>query len=124
MADEERKKEEPISPKVVRVLPYRHEEGAAEVEYWTDAFCAPGNHLAGRLYIRYVPSTLLLDLKTLAPYLRQYGEVRMLHEDRVSRILQDLVKCCKPQSMTVETDFPASADLGVRVKAHFTKARV
>ena len=38
MADEERKKEEPISPKVVRVLPYRHEEGAAEVEYWTDAF--------------------------------------------------------------------------------------
>ena len=117
-----------IRADVLKTLSYRDATHPVEIEYWTEefAFHRPGAETPalGSLYVRYVPSGHLVDSDSLRRYLLQYTNVVMLHEQTVTRVLNDLVKSCQPQSMAVEVDFAPQDGLGIRVKAHYQKARL
>ncbi|MBI2986082.1 MAG: NADPH-dependent 7-cyano-7-deazaguanine reductase QueF [Deltaproteobacteria bacterium] len=55
--------------------------------------------------IRYVPDGLCIELKSLKLYLWSFREKGAFHEDVINRILDDLVRACRPRSMTVVGDF-------------------
>ncbi|HSL94023.1 MAG TPA: NADPH-dependent 7-cyano-7-deazaguanine reductase QueF [Bacillota bacterium] len=116
-----------ITAEGLKKMTYQYASQPAEVEYWTDEFICgyPGQDLPARgsLYVRYVPSAYLLELDSLRLYLLQYSNVTMLHEHIVTRVLGDLVKICRPVSMTVEGEFVPRDGLGIRAKAHYLQPR-
>lgn len=57
------------------------------------------------LYINYIPRKYCIELKSLKLYLNWYRNVGIFHEHVVNRILDDLVKVCKPKWMEIKGDF-------------------
>lgn len=55
--------------------------------------------------IRYVPSALCVELKSLKLYMWSYRDEGHFHEDVTNRILDDLVAAVSPRFMFVEGDF-------------------
>lgn len=55
--------------------------------------------------IRYVPDGQCIELKSLKLYLWSFRGEGAFHEDVINRILDDLVRACRPRSMTVVGDF-------------------
>ena len=55
--------------------------------------------------IRYVPDGQCIELKSLKFYLWSFRGEGAFHEDVINRILDDLVRACRPRSMTVVGDF-------------------
>jgi 7-cyano-7-deazaguanine reductase len=55
--------------------------------------------------IRYVPDELCLELRSLKLYFWSFRDEGGFHEDVINRILDDLVRACRPRSMTVVGDF-------------------
>ena len=55
--------------------------------------------------IRFVPGRLCIELKSLKLYLWSFRDEGAFHEDVINRILDDLVRACRPKSMTVVGDF-------------------
>ena len=67
--------------------------------------------------IRYVPSELCIELKSLKLYLGSYRQVGAFHEKVTNRILDDLVEACRPKSMTVTGDFNVRGGIHTTVTA-------
>lgn len=59
----------------------------------------------GTIIITYVPAKLCLELKSLKLYLWSFRNDGIFYERAVNRILDDLVKACRPKKMTVVGDF-------------------
>lgn len=55
--------------------------------------------------IRYVPGKLCVELKSLKLYLWSYRNEGAFHEAVTNRILDDLVRACRPRFMQVVGDF-------------------
>ncbi len=67
--------------------------------------------------IRYVPDQLCVELKSLKLYLWSYRGEGAFHEDVINRILDDLVRACRPRSMTVMGDFNIRGGIHTTVTA-------
>lgn len=59
----------------------------------------------GTVKIDYVPSRLLIELRSLKYYLLSYRNVGIYQEHAVNRILDDLARCAKPKWMKVVLDY-------------------
>ena len=98
-----------IDTTVLEAIPFDYPGSATEVVYETDEFTCvcPWTGLPdfGRLVIRYVPDSRLVELKSLKYYLTSFRNVGILQEHAVNRILQDLVQLLKPVSMVVEAGY-------------------
>jgi 7-cyano-7-deazaguanine reductase len=57
------------------------------------------------LKINYIPGKSIIELRSLKYYLLSYRNVGIYQEHVVNRILNDLVKCCKPKWMQVIADY-------------------
>ncbi len=55
--------------------------------------------------INYIPGKSIIELRSLKYYLLSYRNVGIYQEHVVNRILNDLVKCCKPKWMQVIADY-------------------
>lgn len=79
---------------------------AMEIVTTTDEFTSvcPFSGLPdfARVTIRYIPDTLCLELRALKYYLLSYRDVGIWYEHLVNRMLEDLVRACRPRRMTVE----------------------
>ncbi len=104
---------------MLEAIPFDYPGSATEVVYETDEFTAvcPWTGLpdSGKLVIRYLPDSLLVELKSLKYYLTSYRNVGILQEHAVNRILQDLVQLLQPVSMTVEAEYRERG--GIKTKA-------
>jgi 7-cyano-7-deazaguanine reductase len=69
--------------------------------------------------IRFVPDQLCIELKSLKLYLWSFRDEGAFHEDVINRILDDLVRACKPQSMTVVGDFNVRGGIHTTVTAEY-----
>ena len=102
-------KEDAIDFAVLEVIPFDYPGSATEVVYETKEFTCvcPWTGLPdfGRLVIRYVPDSRLVELKSLKYYLTSFRNVGILQEHAVNRVLQDLVQLLKPVSMVVEAGY-------------------
>jgi len=102
-------KEDAIDFAVLEAIPFDYPGSATEVVCETKEFTCvcPWTGLPdfGRLVIRYVPDSRLVELKSLKYYLTSFRNVGILQEHAVNRILQDLVQLLKPVSMVVEAGY-------------------
>lgn len=59
----------------------------------------------GTITIRYMPVTLCLELKSLKDYVNSYRNLGIFYENAVNRMLQDIVRACRPKWAVVRGDF-------------------
>jgi 7-cyano-7-deazaguanine reductase len=52
----------------------------------------------GRITLRYVPVGRVLELKSLKEYFLAYRNLGIFYENVVNRILEDVVRACRPSS--------------------------
>jgi 7-cyano-7-deazaguanine reductase len=100
---------EQVTPGVLEVFPYEYLGREAEVEIVTDEWncVCPFSGLPdfGTLTIRYVPTDVCVELKSLKYYLTSYRTVGIYQEHAANRILEDLVAVCRPRRMEVVLDY-------------------
>jgi len=70
--------------------------------------------------IRFVPDQLCIELKSLKLYLWSFRDEGAFHEDVINRILDDLVRACRPKSMTVIGDFNIRGGIHTTITASHT----
>jgi 7-cyano-7-deazaguanine reductase len=101
--------QEALTPGVLETFPYEYPAREALVEIETDEWSCvcPFSGLPdyGTLAVRYLPSDVCIELKSLKYYLTGYRNVGIYQEHAVNRVLEDLVACCKPRWMEVELDY-------------------
>jgi len=67
--------------------------------------------------VRYIPHKLIVELKSLKLYLWSYRDEGAFHEAVTNRILDDLMKACRPRWMVVEGDFNVRGGIHTVVRA-------
>jgi 7-cyano-7-deazaguanine reductase len=67
------------------------------------------------IHIQYVPDQKCVETKSLKLYLSSYRNVPSFNEDVINRILDDLIKACKPRRMRIEGKFAARGGLSLSV---------
>ena len=73
----------------------------------------------GTITLRYVPSTLCLELKSLKEYVNAYRNLGIFYENAVNRILRDIVKACQPVSIKVTGDFSTRGGMRSVIEAEY-----
>lgn len=76
----------------------------------------------GTITIRYVPDKLCLELKSFKMYTLAFRELGIFQENIVNCFLRDIVKACKPVSVTVTGDFTSRGGISSRMTASWTKS--
>jgi len=71
----------------------------------------------GRLLIRYVPEGALLELKSLRDYLTSFRQRKILQEEVVGAVLDEIVGAAAPRFAEVEGVFNARGGVTTRVRA-------
>ena len=77
----------------------------------------------GVLEIRYTPNKHCLELKSLKLYLLGYRNLGIFYENAVNRILNDIVKACRPVRATVIGEFNPRGGMMSTVEVHYPRSR-
>jgi len=100
---------EALTPEVLETFDYEYHGRDAVVEVATDEWSCvcPFSGLPdfGNLTVRYVPSDVCIELKSLKYYLTSFRNVGIYQEHAAHRVLEDLVGCCAPKWMEVVLDY-------------------
>ena len=75
------------------------------------------------IQITYVPDKLCIELKSLKLYMFSYRDVGEFHEHVTNKILDDIVKACKPLKAEVVGDFNVRGGIKTVVRANYKKKR-
>lgn len=76
----------------------------------------------GVLEIRYTPKKYCVELKSLKMYLLEYRNLGIFYENAVNRILDDIVKACRPQKARVIGEFNPRGGMKSTVEAHYPRS--
>jgi 7-cyano-7-deazaguanine reductase len=100
---------EALTPGVLETFPYEYPERQAVVEISTDEWTCvcPYSGLPdfGTLTVRYLPTDVCIELKSLKYYLTSFRNVGIYQEHAANRVLEDLVACCAPRWMEIDLDY-------------------
>ena len=77
----------------------------------------------GVLKIRYMPDKSCLELKSLKEYLLSYRNLGIFQENIVNRVLEDVVRACKPKWAVVVGDFRPRGGIGTTVEARWPRPK-
>ena len=69
--------------------------------------------------IKYIPDDLCIELKSLKYYTIFYRNIGIFNENVVNKILDDVVKACKPRWMEIIGEFNARGGIKTTVKAEY-----
>jgi 7-cyano-7-deazaguanine reductase len=94
-----------------------------EIPEFTSVCPKTGLPDSGTLKISYVPDKQCLELKSLKMYTLAYRNLGIFQENIVNRVLDDLVKACKPRSMEVHGDFAPRGGIYSRITASWSARR-
>jgi 7-cyano-7-deazaguanine reductase len=101
--------ESTVDVSALETFPYEYSGKNIIVTIDTDEFTAvcPFSGLPDFATIRisYIPTRVVIELRSLKYYLFSYRNVGIYQEHLVNRILEDLVKCARPEWMKVEADY-------------------
>jgi 7-cyano-7-deazaguanine reductase len=75
------------------------------------------------VFIKYVPRSWCVELKSLKLYLNQYRDRGIFHEDVVNAILDDLVALLDPWEIQVVGDFNVRGNIKTVVRAEHRRKR-
>lgn len=77
----------------------------------------------GVLTIHYMPDKTCLELKSVKEYLFGYRNLGIFQENVVNRVLEDLVRACKPKWAVVKGDFRPRGGIGTTVEARWPRPK-
>jgi 7-cyano-7-deazaguanine reductase len=77
----------------------------------------------GTITLRYVPSGRVLELKSLKEYFLAYRNLGIFYENVVNRVLEDVVRACRPKSALVRGEFNPRGGLRSVVEARYPRRR-
>ena len=73
----------------------------------------------GTVTIHYLPDKLCVELKALKYYILGYRNLGIFYENAVNRILNDIVKACKPKWCVVTGEFNVRGGMKTTVTAKY-----
>lgn len=73
-----------------------------------------------KISISYVPGRLCLELRSLKYYLLSYRDVGIWYEHLVNRMIEDLVRACRPRRMRIAIECNPRGGLKSTVTAEYT----
>lgn len=73
----------------------------------------------GTITIQYEPDRLCVELKSLKYYILSYRDLGIFYENAVNRILNDLVKACRPVWATVTGEFNIRGGMKSVIEARY-----
>ena len=76
----------------------------------------------GTITLSYVPKDHCLELKSLKLYLLAYRNLGIFYENAVNRILEDIVKACRPVKATVIGEFNPRGGMKSLVEARYPRS--
>jgi len=98
-----------IDTRALETFPYEYAGKDIIVDIDTDEFTAvcPWSGLPdfGTIRVEYVPTRVLIELRSFKYYLLSFRNVGIYQEHAVNRILDDLVRCASPKWMKVTADY-------------------
>ena len=74
-----------------------------------------------RIRIEYIPDAWCIELKSFKLYLVSFRDVGIFHEHATNRILDDLVKACRPRYMKLEMEYNLRGGIAASTKAEYKK---
>lgn len=77
----------------------------------------------GTITIRYMPRDRCLELRSLKNYILGYRNLGIFYENAVNRILEDVVKACRPVWAHVSGEFNPRGGIKSVVEAHYPRRR-
>ncbi|MCS7231631.1 MAG: preQ(1) synthase [Elusimicrobiota bacterium] len=109
-----------ISPELLISMEYEYVGEKILIEIQTQEFSCvcPWSNLPdyALLNIKYIPNKLCVELKSLKYYIQSYRNVKIIHENAVNRIFNDLYKLLKPKYLLVELVFNIRGGIKTVVK--------
>ena len=108
-----------VDKSILEIVPYEYPGRDINIEIVYPEFTSlcPRTGLPdfGKITIRYIPDTHIIELKSLKYYLMQYRWVGIFYEHLINRILEDLVSLVKPKSMEVIGEFNPRGGMTTKV---------
>jgi 7-cyano-7-deazaguanine reductase len=77
----------------------------------------------GTILLRYVPDKRVLELKSLKEYFLSYRNLGIFYENVVNRVLEDVVRACRPSSAVIRGEFNPRGGLRSVVEARYPRPR-
>lgn len=77
----------------------------------------------GTITLRYVPAGRVIELKSLKEYFLAYRNLGIFYENAVNRVLEDVVRACRPKSALVRGEFNPRGGLRSVVEARYPRRR-
>ena len=77
----------------------------------------------GTITIRYVPRARVLELKSLKEYIQAYRNLGIFYENAVNRILEDVVRACRPVRARVSGAFRPRGGILSTIVASFPRSK-
>jgi 7-cyano-7-deazaguanine reductase len=71
------------------------------------------------IVVEYIPDKLCIELKSLKLYLNSYRDDGIYFESVTNKILDDLVKVCKPRYMLVTAEFNVRGGISSVIEAEY-----
>lgn len=69
--------------------------------------------------IDYIPDKLCLESKSVKFYMHSYRATGTFHEEAVNRILDDMLKACRPRRMKIVGKFNPRGGIAITVSAEY-----
>lgn len=98
---------------------YKGYEITIEIPEYTAICPKTGLPDFGTITLQYMPGKKCLELKSLKMYLHAYRNLGIFYENAVNRILQDVVKACRPVRAKVTGTFAARGGLRSIIEANY-----
>jgi 7-cyano-7-deazaguanine reductase len=77
----------------------------------------------GTITIRYLPHKFCLELKSLKYYILAYRNLDIFYENAINRILNDIVKACRPKWAVVKGEFNTRGGMKTTIEATYPLSR-
>lgn len=119
--------EQAIDVKVLETFPYEYVGRKIIINIETDEFTTvcPWSGLPdfGTLRIDYIPDKQVIELRSLKYYLISFRNVGIYQEHLVNRILEDLIKVCKPKWMQITADYKVRGGINTVTSVEYKKRK-
>lgn len=99
-----------------------YEEEIVSTEFTSLCPLNPGQPDYAKITIKYVPDTMIIELKSLKFYLVSYRTVEIFFEDATNRILDDLVDVVQPRRMEVVAEWNVRGGIGTKITAGYNRS--
>ena len=103
---------------------YRGYEITISIPEYTSICPRTGLPDFGTITIQYLPDKRCLELKSLKYYLLAYRNLGIFYENAVNRILDDVVRACRPKWAVVRGAFTTRGGMRTTVEARHPRRRV